>query len=63
MLEYVFYSVAQLIGYRKIYFDLALYRGIPLDGYSGWFFYPSWDKGTYRETVAGYEFNGYGTDK
>jgi hypothetical protein len=55
----------QNIGYRKIYFDAALARGIPLMGYSGWFFYPSWTKGTYREAnlIDPYVFAGYGTDK
>jgi len=65
MIEYFTYWIMNLVGYRKICFDLALARGINLDSYRGWFYYPSWKKGTYREEVSGgrYEFKGYGIDK
>jgi hypothetical protein len=63
MYEYVVYKLMQIIGYRYLSFDMALERGIRLDGYHGWFFYPHWKKGTYREVKDGYRFTGYGTDK
>ena len=65
MIEYFCYWIMNLIGYRKICFDAALSRGIPLSSYEGWFYYPTWEKGTYRERSLGgnYIFMGYGTDK
>lgn len=65
MLDYFSYFFMQLIGYRKIYFDAALARGIPLSGYSMWAFYPMWEKGTYREVSLKkpYRYAGYGVDR
>jgi len=53
------------IGCRYICFDVALARGIPLNGYSGWFYYRKWEKGTYREKdlLGDYKYMGYGIDK
>lgn len=64
MLEAFVYWFMNLIGYRYICFDAALARGIPLEGYSGWFYYRSWKKGTYREKSLGgsYKYMGYGVD-
>lgn len=64
MFEYFTYWLMQTIGYRKLYFDAALDRGVPLSGYEMWCFYPNWKKGTYREKELGKNvYVGYGTDK
>lgn len=65
MIESLHYWFMNLIGYRKICFDAALSKGIPLTSYQGWFYRPKWVKGTYRErSLCGeYVFVGYGIDK
>ena len=64
MTECFNYWIMQTIGYRKLHFDAALNRGIPLAGYEMWAFYPKWKKGTYREKQLGENtYVGYGTDK
>jgi hypothetical protein len=65
MIECFCYWFMNLIGYRMICFDVALARGIPLNSYTCWTWYPHWKKGTYREKSIGghYLFTGYGVDK
>lgn len=62
MIEYMVYQLMQKLGYRKLYFDLAFIRSIPLDGYSMWSYLPKWEKGTYREVSSGWKLAGYGVE-
>jgi hypothetical protein len=63
MIEAVIYWFMQILGYRKMHYDLAFARNIMLTSYDGWSWYPEWPKGTYREIHNGWRFAGYGTDK
>lgn len=63
MIEAFCYWMMQLIGYRRLCFDLAFKRNIMLDSFHGWAWYPEWKKGTYREIHNGWRFAGYGIDK
>ena len=57
----VWYALAQALGFRYHYFDLAFVRDIRLDRYEGWLWMPKQPKGTYRETRHGWRYVGYGS--
>jgi len=62
MIETATYYLMQLMGYRKVYYDWAFQRNIPLESYQAWQWRPRWTKGTYRETGNGWRYAGYGLD-